>query len=284
MFRQMSTPRWNRLWDWTAAIAIALALFWVSHRVWGGFRHRWNLVRGKIAEDPAAAGNLRPRTVDLSRTVLTLLIFTDPECPHCRDSAGWHGRLLAAARRQGVSGYVAVPPGGDGVRFATRLGAESAEIRSWDDLGYTPPLVPLILLLDQSGTIRGAWRGRLSQIGQDAVLEALKNPGRGGGADPPGGGNPEIRLPGQVRASAGKAGFVVLDVSERGSLWSPGEFRGAVKTVRIPLPEVGMRARRDLPAARLIVLDCTPLDDISCLSTRDLLRDMGFRAEAARAY
>lgn len=278
-----STPRWNGLWEWMAPMGIALVLYWASHSVSDRLRPNWNLLAGKPAEDPLAA-RLRLRTVDLKRAAHTVLIFTNPECPHCLESADWHRQLLQVLRRQRVAGYVAVPPGSDGMRFAAGLGAEPAEIRSWDGIGYTPPLVPLVLLLDPSGTIRGAWRGRLSQTGQDAVLAALKNPGPRGGTDLAGEGNPEIRLFGQIQASAGKAGFVVLDLSDRGSPLGANGFRSAAQTVWIPLPEIGMRARRDLPASQEIVLDCTPLDDISCLLTRDLLRDMGFRAEAARRY
>ncbi len=210
---------------------------------------------------------------------VSFLIFSDPTCPFSRQSRSAHRRIVEKAAAAGIPAWLAAPDPGASRRLASELGIENARALSWSEISLRPGIVPSIALVDGTGRVARVWRGMLDPSEETLLLEALA---AAGGpiirALPPARRGQDFLSHADLREMASQREILFLVTAERGEeVHLPSGVNA--RLIHIPLSELGMRARRELPAGSPVVIDCRILGQEPCRIVADLLREKGLVAK-----
>jgi rhodanese-related sulfurtransferase len=265
---------------YTAGAAVACFVVLYGARTWiqsrsldGGAAEAKRALAGR---PPMMVGKrLAIKGVNLDRYRYSLFVITSPSCQFCIHSVPFHRRLLETSRNGGIPMWIVVPTANSTRRFLSRAGLQDAPAANWLDLSRRFQSVPSVVLVDSNGLIRRIWEGELRSEEESALLAAMRDPS-------------SVTVP-RRKLISGEAMLTEADlhaVSSDGTTVINPQEREAFRVehpdgaVNIPLPELAMRAERDLWKDRLNVLDCSVLPAAVCSIAVDHLRKKGFRAAA----
>ena len=134
-----------------------------------------NIVQDKpSANEPAASNSFSVSSLGIEwKSRQTLLLILSSECHYCTESAPFYKRII---QNKGETRIVAVMPQGviDGQKYLERLGISVDEIKqsALSNLGVRG--TPTLLLVDESGTIKESWLGKLPSEQEPKVLAFLR--------------------------------------------------------------------------------------------------------------
>ena len=166
-----TTGRVRRSLEIAANIAIILvATVIVGNFVWSKFRPKKTLTAPPVGSTVSLSG------VDWEKNGSTLLMVLQEGCRYCEESAPFYQRLHD--QRSGTQPrMVAVIPGekSETVRYLTDHGVLADDVinTSLDDLKVAS--TPTLLLVDQSGIVKGAWVGKLDEKREKEVVQRALN-------------------------------------------------------------------------------------------------------------
>jgi hypothetical protein len=144
------------------------------------------LVRKYLLDAPAperaAAEGVAPGTkvtlpdLDWSQKEAHLLLVLHRECRYCTESAPFYRRLAQAAGERADVQLVAVLPHevDAGLEYLSKLEVSVAEVRRADPSALGARGTPTLLLVDKTGTVTGAWVGKLPPEKESEVFERLR--------------------------------------------------------------------------------------------------------------
>jgi rhodanese-related sulfurtransferase len=212
----------------------------------------------------------------LARGQRTLILISSPNCPYCRNSLGFHSRLIQTARASRVSVRILLPDPKADADFRNQLGGEALP---WNALNLRVHATPTILLAGGGGTVERIWRGYLGP-GREQELLGLLNGSRSldQPAVVPDSGYRNL-APDRLGPLLASRRATLLDVRER-TQFAAGSTPGALN---IHLAELPVRAAFELEKSRLAVVDCGAIPSNYCSRALSGLADLGF-AVAAHNY
>jgi hypothetical protein len=100
--------------------------------------------------------------VELKNAAWPLIVYTSPQCPYCLLSKGFHGSLVAEARKQNVPVVIAVPSIRTAQAYLDSAHLSGAIIKTWSDVNLAFHGTPTLALVDVTGTIKRIWEGEAS--------------------------------------------------------------------------------------------------------------------------
>ena len=160
-----------------AIIAIALLLGIVLVKQY--------LLRGTppaLPAAPAEAG-IRPGTklelpgIDWTQSQQTLVLALSEGCRFCTESAGFYQRLAKEkARGEDSPRLIAVLPQevGQGQAYLNQLGVAIDEVRQIQMSALGVRGTPTLILVDNQGTVKASWVGKLSEAKEADVMAHLR--------------------------------------------------------------------------------------------------------------
>jgi thioredoxin-related protein len=124
-----------------------------------------------------AVGAKVPLTnTDWAKNGRTMLLVLSSQCHFCTESAPFYQRLAKERATVNNVRLVAVLPQtvSDGQQYLSKLGITVDEIKqsSLDSIGVSG--TPTLILADNTGTVSGAWVGKLQADKEAEVLDRLK--------------------------------------------------------------------------------------------------------------
>jgi hypothetical protein len=127
----------------------------------------------QVAQRIAIGTNLGSLDVDWKQSRQTLVLAISSTCHFCTDSAPFYKTLVQAKKDTRV---VAVLPQSaeEGKSYLQKLGVTVDEVRQLplDKIGVHG--TPTLMLVDNSGAVKGSWVGKLSGESQADVLQRLQ--------------------------------------------------------------------------------------------------------------
>lgn len=114
--------------------------------------------------------------IDFSKSLQTLLLFIKYDCTACQSSAPFYQRLRNSIQDQSRVRFVAVVP----YKHEGSATYPIEEDSLFDEVlrAKTGTLgvraAPTLILVDSSGTVKGAWIGELTAVGEAEVLQSLQ--------------------------------------------------------------------------------------------------------------
>lgn len=208
---------------------------------------------------------------------LALVIFSDPSCPFSLPSRAAHRRIAQKAAEAAVPVWLAAPEPGGGRRLASEIAIAETHLLSWNEISLRPGLVPVIALVDASGRVARVWRGVLDHAEEARLLDALA--ASGGSVAPFLAARPRQGFFSRaelIRLSRQRP-IVFLVPVDRGEA-APLPAGVKAQWAHIPLSELAMRARRELPLSMESVIDCRPLGEEPCRVIAGILAEEGLVA------
>ncbi len=196
---------------------------------------------------------------------LTIVLVVSDSCRYCVESIPFYRGLLPEIRSSGARTLLALPPGTPKESPFRALSTGADGIRAWSDLSFRIQATPTLIAVGPSGVVKAVWVGRLSGRQQTSVMETLR------AAAPPNAsktaGAAAALAASDLEALLRQKKAVLLDVRER-EPFNHGHTAGARN---IPLAELPPRARFELDAGLIAVVDCTVVSPAACDAAVGLL-------------
>jgi thioredoxin-related protein len=166
-----TTGRIRRSVEIAANVAIILvAIFIVGNFVSSRFRPKQTLTSPPVGSTVSLSG------VDWEKNGTTLLMVLQEGCRYCDESAPFYRRLHDQRSGQQPR-MVAVIPGekAETVRYLSDHGVLADDVinTSLDKIKVTA--TPTLLLVDQSGQVKGSWVGKLDENREKEVTQQVLN-------------------------------------------------------------------------------------------------------------
>ncbi len=223
-----------------------------------------------VAERPALAigDRLELRTVHFEAADRTIVLALSPICRYSIQSRHFHEALYLSAQERGVPLVLVVPSFVDPETVRTSLGMHKATARAVDFRSVGIPATPAVLVVDRVGAVRQMWLGSLGRTQQDAILASPASALLDG----------RVTVP--VRAEVSHAGLakvrddpfsLILDVRappDYGRDHLPG-------AVNIPYGELEVRATKEIPRSKTVIVDCSHFISSGCDRVAALLESRG---------
>jgi hypothetical protein len=153
----------------------------------------WAVFRGSFAGSSVASTPSQPsgpevglnltrsslKDVDWAANKNTLILGLQTTCHFCTESSPFFQKLQPVA--SGSTKIIAVLPQTvqESKQYLAKLGVHVDEIRSAPLSTISVNGTPTLLLVDNKGTVRNVWVGRLTDDRQSEVLSAISAKGRG---------------------------------------------------------------------------------------------------------
>jgi hypothetical protein len=132
------------------------------------------VVKAPVENQLSPGNKLSSPAVDWGKSKQTLVLALSNTCHFCTESASFYQKL---AQSKGDARLIAVlpQPVEDGQKYLEKLGVSVDEVKqsSLDKLGVSG--TPTLLLIDDSGTVKALWVGKLLPEQETAVLDAVRN-------------------------------------------------------------------------------------------------------------
>ncbi len=234
--------------------------------------------RREIADRPSIqlGKQVVVRGIDLERSSHSLLVLSSPACEFCVRSAPFHKALSDTASKQGLAIYFALPNSKEDLAFLDAAGLNKANVVAWRDVSRRPRRVPLVLLLDRNGGVRGLWEGELRETAQAQLLTAIQSPSTFKMAARRLNSGEPILTEIQLRGFSSAHEVTILNIDEREEY----DREHHPDAINIPFAELDLRARRDLRRSHIIAIDCSALSEVVCSLSVEHLRAVGYQSLA----
>lgn len=224
------------------------------------FAHRDRLPSSGFANSVRAGSKLALPDAPWKRAPKTLLLGLSAYCQYCRAGAGFYRTLIKQSESEPFHVVVALRELSEVYKpYLSALGVDrAADIRTVDLSSVGIGATPTLLMVDDGGTVRKAWTGKLTAAQEGDVYASL-------GVPVPEGEDARVERPRvaddaglrmasavEIRDLLARPNMTVVDVRER-KPFQEGHIDGALN---MPLDEILSRAPHELPKDRNILVYC----------------------------
>ena len=123
-----------------------------------------------------AAGTAFPQDLHWQKGSNTLVLALKQDCPFCSESMNFYRRLISRSAEAQVRVIVLMPEEPSAARrYLSDAGVEVSEVKQVQLRSLGIQGTPTVYLVDGAGTIQREWRGRLTGVKEQEVLDLLAN-------------------------------------------------------------------------------------------------------------
>lgn len=158
------------------AVYFVFAVTAIASGIWISEQY---VVRRKVWVIETAAGTVFPKDLNWQKGKNTLVLAVQQDCRFCSESLKFYQRLVSSAAEAQVRVVVLMPDRPEAARrYISEAGLDVPEVIQVELHSLGIRGTPTIYVVDGSGIIQQEWRGKLTRVREQEVLDLMSNNSR----------------------------------------------------------------------------------------------------------